>query len=222
MLKAKFKMDKAKGKSNFTRSRKRLLLLLEQEDLPSRREIWHASQNMDSCMEIVIEVLANFSEFYINNKELQHANIVISEMEKVKGEFYKTYELAREYLDSRSDDRSSVASIDFDRMNIINEDSETHRKEPEIIFDLTFSEVGALDQISSSRGAILQPIKPTPCHITNESHPVQFVSSNIQGSREFENNATNHLAEHKQKISVNTEKAVANETGLIRVGKLRF
>ena len=52
-------------------------------------------------MEIVTEVMANFSKFYINNKALQKAKIVICEMEKIEGEFYKTYETAREYLDSR-------------------------------------------------------------------------------------------------------------------------
>lgn len=158
-------------------------------------------------MEIVIEVLANFSEFYINIKDLQKA--------KIEGEFDKTYETTRKYLDSRSDNKPSVSSIDFDRMNIINDDSETLTKTTEQIADRTFSEIGALDQIGRNRSAILQPSKPTPCHLANEAHQIQFTRSNTRGSRDFENIGTSHLAEHKQKNSINTEEAVVHETGLI-------
>ena len=38
-LEAEFKKDKARAKSNFTRSRNKLFLLIEEQELPSRREV---------------------------------------------------------------------------------------------------------------------------------------------------------------------------------------
>ena len=93
-------------------------------------------------------------------------------------------------------------------MNVIDEDSEMHAKEPKKIVDWTFSEVGALDQISINRSTIFQPSKPTPCHLANEAHRIQLASSNITGSLDFENTGTSHFAEHKQKNSINTEEEV--------------
>lgn len=84
-------------------------------------------------MEIAMKVLTNFSDFYIKTEDIQKSKRVVSEMEKLEEEFHAAYETAREYLDSRKDDRSSVASdiISIDmlqRMNI-SEHSETSRKE---------------------------------------------------------------------------------------------
>ena len=63
-LETKFKKDKARAKSNFTRSRNKLLILFEQDDMPSRKEVRNACHSMDTCWEIVMGVLSNFSDFY--------------------------------------------------------------------------------------------------------------------------------------------------------------
>lgn len=63
-LKIELKKDKARAKSNLTRSRNELLLLFEQPGLPSRRRVRDACQSMDMCMGIAIEVLSMFSDLY--------------------------------------------------------------------------------------------------------------------------------------------------------------
>ena len=46
-LETEFKKDKARAKSNyFTRSRNKLLILFEQEDMPSRKEVRNACHSM--------------------------------------------------------------------------------------------------------------------------------------------------------------------------------
>ena len=109
-LEIQHKKDKARTKANFTRARNSLLMLLEQQDLPSRREVKVACDKMDGCMDLVMKVLANFSDFYIQNSNLQKGQRIVNEMEKIEEEFYSAYEAAREYLDSRRDDASSVTS----------------------------------------------------------------------------------------------------------------
>ena len=70
-VEAEFKKDKVPVKSNFTRSRNKLLLLIEEQELPSRRELRDACQKMDSCLELAMDVLINFSDFYIKIEEMQ-------------------------------------------------------------------------------------------------------------------------------------------------------
>lgn len=85
---------------------------------------------MDTCSELAIDVLTNFSEFYIRNNEMQKSMRVSNEMEKIDDEYSSAYEAANEYLQSRQDERSSVTSdilsINMtEQMNI----SETNDKE---------------------------------------------------------------------------------------------
>ena len=77
-----------------------------------------------------MDVLTNFSDFHIKINEMQKSMRLASEMEKLDDEYYSAYEAAREYLESRQDERCSVSSdilsIDMlEQMNI----SETNKKE---------------------------------------------------------------------------------------------
>ena len=94
--------------------------------MPSRRTVKEACRKMDSCLELVMEVLTNFSDFYSKNGELQKDKKIISEMEKIEEDYYTAYGTAQEYLNSRKDDSSSITSevlsIDMlQRMNIIDD-----------------------------------------------------------------------------------------------------
>ena len=86
-LEMEFKKDKCQGKSNFTRARNKLLSLIDNEEGPSRRAIDEACRKMDSCMDIVLELLSNFSDFYFENNELQKGQKIISEMERIEEDF---------------------------------------------------------------------------------------------------------------------------------------
>ena len=124
-LEAEYKKDKARVKSNFSRARGKITSLLEDEALPSRRDVLDACRKMDSCSEIATDVLTNFAEFYIRIGEVQKSMRVSNEIEKMDEEYSAAYETAREYLESRQDYRSTassdILSIDMlqtGRMNI--------------------------------------------------------------------------------------------------------
>ena len=125
LLEAEFRKDKAKGKSKFTRTLNNLLLIADSKNLPSRSKVCDACHSMDLCMVIVMECLSNFTSFYINNKELQKAYVVVSEMEKIETDFSAAYKNAFAYLDSLEGDKSSCLSIGLERRGLINEDKET-------------------------------------------------------------------------------------------------
>ena len=130
LLEAEFRKDKAKGMSNFTRSLNNLLLIVDSKNLPSRSEVCDACHSMDLCMEIVMELLSNFTSFYIKNKELQKAYVVVSEMEKLETNFSGAYKITWANLGSLE----CNLLIDPERPSIINEDAEmdTYRKKLEI------------------------------------------------------------------------------------------
>ena len=101
-------------------------------------------------MELVLKVLAKFSDFHIQNGEIQKGQRIVNEMETNLEEFYTSYEAAREYLNSRRDEASSVAlgilSIDLlQRMDITHDGSDTSQKEtmlavpPRTLHEVTFS-----------------------------------------------------------------------------------
>ena len=66
--------------------------------MPSRREVKEACKKIDSCMELVMDVLSKFSDFYVKNQECQRSTTVANEMVKTEADFYKTSEAAQEYL----------------------------------------------------------------------------------------------------------------------------
>ena len=83
---------------------------------------------MDSCMDIVLEVLYNFSDFYQENNDLQKSQKIVCEMEKNEEEFYSAHEAKHDYLDSQRDDQSIILSIDLrEKINIC--DSRTERRQ---------------------------------------------------------------------------------------------
>ena len=88
-LEMEFKKDKCRGKSNFTRARNKLLSLMDNHEGPSHRAIEEACRKMDSCMDIVLEVLYNFSDFYLKNNDLQKNQKIVCEMEKIEEEFFQ-------------------------------------------------------------------------------------------------------------------------------------
>ena len=126
-FKMKFKKDKRRGQSNFTRARNKLLSLIDNHEGPSHPAIEEACRKMDSWIDIVLEVLYNFSDFYQENNDQQKSKKLVCEMKKNEEEFYSAHEAKRDYLDSQRDDRSRILSFDLrEKMNIC--DSRTERR----------------------------------------------------------------------------------------------
>ena len=192
MLEVEFRKDKAKAKSNFTRAQTNLLLMVKYQNLPSQSGVWDACHNIDMCMDIVIELLSNFTTIYIKRKEIQKANVVVSEMEKIERDFTSTYDIALSYLDSREDDKSRVVPdsllIDLERQNPVNEDAKTYtnRKPLEITSNQTLNKVGTLDQ-NNIRESIVKT-RTTSCI----SPQTQYNSVNTPGDLSVDHVTANH------------------------------
>ena len=77
--------------------------------------------------------MEKLSDLYIKYAELEKGSKVVTEMEKLEIEFSAASETAREYLDARRDDRSSVTSetLTIDMLNQlhITDDSGTYKKQ---------------------------------------------------------------------------------------------
>ena len=183
-MEVQFKKDKTRVKSNLTQSRNKLLDLLDQDDLPSRKDVRQACQNMDTCQAIAIEVLTNFSDFYTKNGEKQKRKLVVMEMIRIEEDFYMTSESAREYLESRKSDNSSVSSdilsIDLlERMNI-SDQSETNRKQGLAPFqNQTVSEVNSfkffgesVPDLCTARDNLISPKSTVQHNMTFEKSPL--------------------------------------------------
>ena len=192
LLEAEFRKDKAKGKSNFTRSLNNVLLIADSKNLPCRSEVCDACHSMDLCMEIVMELLSNFTSFYIKNKELQKAYVVVSEMEKIETDFSAAYKIAWAYLDSLECD----LLIDPERRSIITEDAEmdTYRKKLEIPSNQTLNK-------------------------TRNSLKTQNNSGKTLGERSVDTVTAKHCPEaelYKLQNSINTEKPDRNTESFVR------
>ena len=68
-LEGELKREKFRVKSNFTRSKNKILFLIDQPEKPSYREIQEASNKMDDAMEGAMGVMTKLSEFFEKNKD---------------------------------------------------------------------------------------------------------------------------------------------------------
>ena len=105
-----FKKDKARAKSNFTRSQNRLLLLLKEQDTDSRISIIEARKKLEGCLEIALDILENFLDFYTRQKEHKKCERIVGEMLRIEDDFDAASKATREYLASRKDGSASVSS----------------------------------------------------------------------------------------------------------------
>ena len=90
--------SKVKALSNFALARNRLLQLLNEPDSSSRIDVVNARQNLDLCLETSMEVLDKLTEFAIDRKQLAKAMEIVSQMEKLFGEY--SYDAAHHYSNS--------------------------------------------------------------------------------------------------------------------------
>ena len=105
------KQEKAKANSAFTRSRHKLLQLLE-DDLPSRRAVRGAQEILNKNQERAMELLSTLSTEYAKKKDKSMRQNVTTEMEKIDAELTEAQDRAQEYLDNRKDEASSIATMD--------------------------------------------------------------------------------------------------------------
>ena len=85
-LEVQHRKEKARSKANFTCTRNSLLLLLKELNNPNCHEVRAICKKMNGSMEEVMEVLSNFTEFYLKNGQLQC--YVIMPVRKEEGKSY--------------------------------------------------------------------------------------------------------------------------------------
>ena len=129
-----FKKDKIRAKANFTRTQNILLSLID-DDSSSHCQIIEAGKRLGSCLEIVLDILYNFSDFYTRQKEHTKCERILSEMGQIEEDFYSASKSAQQFLESRKDDSATLSAtemltIDIGRgLNIADESSETVLKD---------------------------------------------------------------------------------------------
>ena len=156
---AEYKKDKARAKSNFSRSKNKLMALLEETEQPSRREVLDARRKMDSCSEIATDILISFAEFYIRMDEIQKSMRVSNELEILAEEHSSAREEVKDYLSSREDERSSVTSDILTIDMLKNMDiSATNKKRVETQPDLQQTE----QEVNAERSSKNNPASSLP------------------------------------------------------------
>ena len=104
------KQDKAKEKSGFTRIKNKLLRMLDEQDYPSRREIKETCQQLGDVQERAIGTMSCLSTEYALLQDRIKWKKVVDEMDKLELEFSEANEKAQEYLESRRDGFSGLAT----------------------------------------------------------------------------------------------------------------
>ena len=103
------KQQKAKDKSGFTRIKNKLLSLLD-EDYPSRWEVKAVCQKLREVQEYTMSTMEELSQGYLSSKEKEKRKKLTNEINRLGAEFSEAHDKVQEYLDSRKDQLSSLAT----------------------------------------------------------------------------------------------------------------
>ena len=93
------KCEKARSKTNFTRTWNKLLFLVEKQRLPSNREIEDVCERMDTAMDSAMDEMTSLSKLYMNNKDKENRKKVIIEMTTIDEEYTTAYKAARRCIE---------------------------------------------------------------------------------------------------------------------------
>ena len=220
-MEIQFKKDKARVKSNFTRSRNKVLNLFDQDDVLSRKDVCQARQNMDTCEAIAIEVLSNLADFYTKYSEVKKSKLIVRKMDRIEDDFYATSESAREYLESRKGDNSSVSS-DILTINLleqmnISDHSETYLKQGSVPSQQRGSaNVNALRNCRNSGEAIdgfpthVNSPVASPSESTAERHCMHVESGPILIGNRHDAHPQHPTEPHTKQVSHTTDTSPLN------------
>ena len=173
---AGLRIDVAKAKANFCRSRHALLLMTKFQNLQSSGGFCDACFSMNTCMENAIEVLSMCASFYIEHKMLQNGNSMVREMEQLETDFYAAYETAWAYLDSQNTRTSNQVS----------------------------DKVGTLDKIKTCESIRIKEQSPSP-NLTSKTLQTESRTNSKPGYGLVEHNTTIQYDAEEQNRSQNNE-----------------
>ncbi|PFX21661.1 hypothetical protein AWC38_SpisGene13841 [Stylophora pistillata] len=104
------KQQKAKDKSVFTRIKNKLLSVLDEEDYPCRREVKAVRQKLCEVQECAMSTMEELSQEYLSCKEREKRKKLTDEMDRLQVEFSEAHDKAKEYLNNRKEELSSLAT----------------------------------------------------------------------------------------------------------------
>ena len=94
------KRQKARKKSTFTKAKRAMLILLD-EDLPSGREIRSQQPKVENCQEEAMGVMEALIDMYTAVEEQESVKKINEELETLENECTSAQNRAQKYLDSR-------------------------------------------------------------------------------------------------------------------------
>ena len=78
-----FKEEKCKAKTSFTRARRKLLSLIDDDHLPRLNEMRNRCENLDLVLEAALGIMENLSGEYSRSGDRYNRKIVGREMEQL-------------------------------------------------------------------------------------------------------------------------------------------
>ena len=102
-----FKQEKAKTKANFTRARRRLLALIDDDQPPRRGEVRDECKGLDAAWESAMNVMENLSEEYSRQGDRYNRRKLGREIEQLENEFTEAQNKAQEFLDKTKTESSN-------------------------------------------------------------------------------------------------------------------
>ena len=104
------KLEKMKVKTSFTKTRRQLLGLLDEFDLPSRPDIMKPCEKLEAVQERAFSVMVELSMEYPHQGDRNNRKKTTQKIEQLHQEFTEAQNRALEYLDNRKDDCSRVST----------------------------------------------------------------------------------------------------------------
>ena len=106
-----FTQEKCKAKTNFTRARRKLLSLIDDDHPPRRNEVRNGCETLDLVLEASLRIMDNLSEEYSRRGDRYNRKKVGREMEQLENEFTEAQNRVQEYLDKTKSKSSTSESV---------------------------------------------------------------------------------------------------------------
>ena len=106
-----FKEEKCKAKTNFTRARRKLLTLIDDDHPPRHNEVRNGCENLDLVLEAALGIMESLSQGYSPRGDRYNRNKVCREMEQLESEFTEPQNRAQEYLDKTKSESSTSEAV---------------------------------------------------------------------------------------------------------------
>ena len=104
------KYRKARTKTAFTKTRNKLLNLLDDEECPNRRQIRDLQRELSDKQEEAVTIIDALAEEYSGRADKIALRKTTEELEKLEAEYRDTLNRVQTYLDNTLDDSSSYHS----------------------------------------------------------------------------------------------------------------